>query len=71
MEEARPFFLLDWLDDLMIDQDAFQIAELLKTPSKLPRQQNLVGYSSHNHVSTLYFLFPIFVRLVSCSNITA
>jgi len=53
MEEARPFFLLDWLDDLMIDQDAFQIAELLKTPSKLPRQQNLVGYSSHNHVSMI------------------
>jgi tetratricopeptide (TPR) repeat protein len=33
-EEAKPFFVFDWLDDLMADKDALQIAELLNTPSK-------------------------------------
>jgi hypothetical protein len=33
-EEAKPFFVFDWLDELMADQDALKIAELLNTPSK-------------------------------------
>jgi len=67
MQEARPFFLLDWLDDLMVNQDAFQIAELLKTPSKLPRsyshpaihsnqqqqQHQLHSYSSDSQIAMI------------------
>ncbi|CAJ1931520.1 unnamed protein product [Cylindrotheca closterium] len=59
MQEARPFFLLDWLDDLMVNQDAFQIAELLKTPSKLPQRQHLQShhqlgsYSSHHQMISM------------------
>jgi len=53
IQDAKPFFLLDWLDDLMVNQDAFQIAELLKTPSKLPRPLGHYSSRSHDHMDAM------------------
>eukprot|EP00980_Cylindrotheca_fusiformis_P008549 scaffold1813_cov109-Cylindrotheca_fusiformis.AAC.7 len=46
-EYAKPFFVLDWLDELMEDQDAFKIAELLRTPSKSASGDD--DYASYIH----------------------
>lgn len=32
----KPFFIMDWLEELIVDQDVEKIAEMLQTPNKQP-----------------------------------